>query len=297
MQAAWDCGVRYFDTSPWYGLGLSERRFGHFLHTRARDDFVLSTKVGRLLSAAPKPPATMWHDPSPFAYRYDYTAEGVRRSVEDSLQRLGLSRIDIVYIHDLSPENRDMGDHWTTYFDQATKGAIPELTRMREEGTIKAWGLGINTPQAALRTLEIGDPDIVLLATQYSILHHDEALEQTLPALARRGVSVVVGAPLNAGYAAGRDRYDYQGTIPPGMARKRERMSVIAQRHGVDLRTAALQFATANPTVAAVIPGARNAAQVQANARSMEVAIPAAFWSELKQKKLIAQAAPIPSQI
>ncbi|MCE2578283.1 aldo/keto reductase [Komagataeibacter sp. FNDCR1] len=295
LEAAWTAGVRYFDTSPWYGLGLSERRFGHFLHTRPRDEFVLSTKVGRLLTAAPKPPdGTMWHDPSPFAYRYDYTADGVRRSIEDSLQRLGLSRIDIVYIHDLSPENRDMGDKWTSYFDQAAKGAIPALTRMREDGVIRAWGLGVNTPQAVLRTLEIGDPDIVLLATQYSILRHDEALSHTLPALAPRGISVVVGAPLNAGYAAGRNRYDYQGTIPPGMAHKRDAMEAVVKRHGIDLRTAALQFAAAHPVVAAVIPGARNAAQMQANARSMEVSIPSALWDELKHEKLIAQAAPVP---
>ncbi|GAL96421.1 putative oxidoreductase [Acetobacter tropicalis NRIC 0312] len=296
LAAAWEAGVRYFDTSPWYGLGLSERRFGHFLHTRPRDEFVLSTKVGRLLTAAPQPPAgTMWHDPSPFAYRYDYSADGVRRSVEDSLQRLGLSRIDIVYIHDLSPENKDMADRWTTYFDQAAKGAIPALTKMREEGLIKAWGLGVNTPQAVLRTIEIGDPDIVLLATQYSLFRHDEALAHTLPALAPRGISVVVGAPLNAGYAAGRDRYDYQATIPTGMARKRSAMQAIAKQHGVDLRTVALQFAAAHPGVAAVIPGARNAAQMQANARSMEVSIPPALWDDLKQKKLIAQAAPVPA--
>ncbi|NHN86258.1 aldo/keto reductase [Acetobacter musti] len=295
LEAAWASGVRYFDTSPWYGLGLSERRFGHFLHTKPRDEFVLSTKVGRLLTAAPQPsPGTMWQDPSPFTYRYDYSADGVRRSIEDSLQRLGLSRIDIVYIHDLSPENKDMGPRWTTYFDQAAKGAIPALTRMREEGLIKAWGLGINTPQAALRTIKIGDPDIILLATQYSILRHDDALEHTLPALASRGISAVIGAPLNAGYAAGRNRYDYAGTIPAGMPAKREKMNAIARQHGVDLRTAALQFAIANPTVAAVIPGARNAAQMQANARSMEVSIPEAFWNDLKQQKLIARSAPTP---
>ncbi|MFW7268241.1 aldo/keto reductase [Gluconacetobacter sp. Hr-1-5] len=297
LEAAWASGVRYFDTSPWYGLGLSERRFGHFLHTKPRDEFVLSTKVGRLLTAAPQPAGrTMWRDPSPFAYRYDYSADGVRRSIEDSLQRLGISRIDIVYIHDISPSNSDMGARWTEYFDQAAKGAIPALTRMREEGTIKAWGLGINTPDAAFRTLEVGDPDIMLLATQYSIFHHQETLDRTLPALARRGISVVVGAPLNAGFAAGRQRYDYGSGIPAGMERKRARMNAVARRHGIDLRTAALQFAAANPTVAAVIPGARNAAQARANAQSMEVAIPSAFWSDLKQEKLIAQAAPVPAE-
>ncbi|MBB2174874.1 aldo/keto reductase [Gluconacetobacter johannae] len=296
LEAAWAAGVRYFDTSPWYGLGLSERRFGHFLHTRPRDEFVLSTKVGRLLTASTHPPAVkLWKEPSPFAYRYDYTADGVRRSIEDSLQRLGISRLDIVYIHDISPDNGDMGARWTEYFDVAAKGAMPALTRMREEGIIRAWGFGVNTPQPALKAIEAGDPDIFLLATQYSLLRHDEALDHTLPALAGRGISAVVGAPLNAGYLAGRDRYDYRGTIPEGMPRKRARISAIAARHGIDLRTAALQFAAAHPTVAAIVPGARNAAQMQANARSMEVAIPPGFWAELKQKKLIAENAPTPA--
>ncbi|MFB8831819.1 aldo/keto reductase [Azotobacter sp. CWF10] len=122
LEAAWAAGVRYFDTSPWYGLGLSERRFGHFLHNRAPDEYVLSTKVGRVLSATRTPPKTMWHAPSPFAYRYDYSADGVRRSVEDSLQRLGVSQLDIVFVHDLAPSNGDIGERWPEYFEQAAKG-------------------------------------------------------------------------------------------------------------------------------------------------------------------------------
>jgi D-threo-aldose 1-dehydrogenase len=295
LEAAWAAGVRYFDTSPWYGLGLCERRFGRFLHNHRPEDYVLSTKVGRLLTATDTPPgATMWKPPSPFAYRYDYTAAGVRRSIEDSLQRLGVSHIDIVFIHDLSPDNRDMLERWPEYFEVAAKGAIPELTRMRDEGVIKAWGLGVNRPEPALRAVEVGDPDIFLLATQYSLLHHQEALEHTFPVLERRGISVVVGAPLNAGYLAGRDRYDYRGQVPADAPAKRARMNALANEYGIDLRTAALQFSAAPPTVAAVIPGARTPEQVKANVMSMQVAIPDEFWAALKREGLIAKNAPVP---
>lgn len=295
LEAAWAAGVRYFDTSPWYGLGLSERRYGHFLHNHAPDEYVLSTKVGRLLSAADAPPKTMWHDPSPFAYRYDYSAAGVRRSVEDSLQRLGVSQIDIVYVHDLAPSNGDIGERWPEYFAQAAKGAFPELTKMREEGLIKAWGMGVNDPEPALRCVAEADPDIFLLACQYSLLDHDRALHDTFPTLAERGVSVVVGSPLLAGYLAGRDRYLYrEGQRPPWAPAKRQQVQAVADRHGVDLRTASLQFANAPELVSAVIPGARTPEQVRANVQSMGVAIPADFWAELKREGLIAADAPVP---
>ncbi|NHN77483.1 aldo/keto reductase [Azotobacter chroococcum] len=296
LQAAFAAGVRYFDTSPWYGLGLGERRFGHFLHGLQREEYVLSSKVGRLLTATDSPPKTMWQEPSPFAYRYDYSAEGVRRSIEDSLQRLGVSYLDIVFIHDLSPDNRDMGERWSEYFAQAARGAIPELSRMRREGLIKAWGFGVNHPAPALRALEAGDPDIFLLACQYSLLDHREALDNTFPQLARRGVSVVVGAPLLAGYLAGRDRYLYAGSVPAWAPEKRARIMAVAERHGIDLRTAALQFAAAHPLVSAVIPGARTPEQVQANVQSMQVAIPGEFWEALKREQLIAPNAPVPAQ-
>ncbi|SEM23017.1 D-threo-aldose 1-dehydrogenase [Pseudoxanthomonas sp. GM95] len=295
LQAAWDGGMRTFDTSPWYGLGLSERRFGHFLSNQPRDAYVLSTKIGRVLTASSAPSKTSWKQPSPFDYRYDYSAAGVRRSVEDSLQRLGVSRLDIVYVHDLSPDNGDMGARWTEYFTQAEKGAFPELTRMREEGLIKAWGMGVNTPQPALRAIEVADPDMMLLACQYSLLDHDQALRETFPKLQARDVSVMVGSPLLAGYLVGRERYLYGGRpVPKGAAEKRRLAGEIAQRHGVDLRTAALQFAAAPTLVSSIIPGARNAAQAAANAESMRVAIPAAFWEDLRRAKVITAEAPVP---
>ncbi|MEE7548010.1 aldo/keto reductase, partial [Xanthomonas sp. Kuri4-1] len=275
LAAAWAAGVRYFDTSPWYGLGLSERRYGHHLHTHAVKEYALSTKVGRLLTATAQPPETMWQQPSPFDYRYDYSAAGVRRSVEDSLQRLGVSQIDIVFIHDLSPDNeKDLGMPWEQRFAEAAKGAMPELTRMREEGLIKAWGFGVNRPEPALRAVQEADPDIFLLACQYSLLDHAQALHDTFPKIARHGASVVVGAPLLAGYLAGRDRYLYDGTVPDWAPAKRQKALAACERHGVDLRTVALQFADAPAVVSAVIPGARTPEQVRANVESMRVAIP-----------------------
>jgi D-threo-aldose 1-dehydrogenase len=258
---------------------------------------VLSTKVGRLLTASTAPNRTSWKDPSPFAYRYDYSADGVRRSVEDSLQRLGISRLDIVLVHDLSPDNGDMRDNYDDYFEQASNGAFPALTKMREEGLIKAWGLGVNTPQPALRSLEVADPDIMLLACQYSLLDHDQALRETFPTLAARGVSVLVGSPLLAGYLVGRERYLYGGPVPSGAADKRRKAMAIAARHGVDLRTAALQFAAAPPVVSAIVPGARNAAQAAANAASMGIAIPDAFWEDLRAQNIIAAQAPVPPPV
>lgn len=295
MQAAWDAGVRLFDTSPFYGFGLSERRMGRFLHNHKPDEYVLSTKIGRLFHATkPIPEAGLWKAPSPFAYKFDYTASGTRRSIEDSLQRLGVSRIDIVFIHDLSPDTGDLGRPWTEAFDEAAKGAMPELTKMREEGLIKAWGFGVNRPDPALRAIEVADPDIFLLATQYSLIDHQEALDKTFPALEKKGVSVVVGAPLNAGFLAGRDRYHYGGTFPPGVKEKRQKISAICDKHGVDLRTVALQFTAAHPVVSATIPGARSPEQVQANASSMKVTVPEALWADLKQEGLIAANAPTP---
>ncbi len=293
MQTAWDAGVRYFDTSPFYGYGLSERRMGRFLHNHSPDDYVLSTKVGRIFKATSKElPPSLWKSPSPFSFEYDYTAEGTRRSIEDSLQRLGVSRIDIVFIHDLAPDN--FGDKWTEHFAIAAKGAMPELTRMREEGIIKAWGFGVNRPEPALKAIEIADPDIFLLACQYSLLDHEEALEKTFPALEKKGASVVVGAPILAGFLAGRDRYLYDGKIPPGAVEKRRQIIEVCDQFGVDLRTASLQFAAGPKVVASVIPGARSPAQVQANCQSFQVEIPSDFWATLKQKGLISQNAPIP---
>jgi len=296
LTAAWNNGVRYFDTSPWYGLGLSERRLGHFLFEKKREDFILSTKVGRVLEPdadfTPNPDL-LWKGKLNFRHRYDYTASGVRKSVEDSLQRLGLSSIDIVFVHDLSPDNGDLGSGWIDQFEMARKGAFPELTKMREEGIIKAWGMGVNTPQPILNCLEVADPDVMLVAIQYSLVEHQNALNEVFPAMEKRNVKAIIGGPLNAGFLANRDRFNYGGEMPVEMLQKRVELNRIVKKYQLDLGTVALQFCAAHPTVAAVIPGASSAAQVVANSLSANVKVPADLWAELKEAKLIDVNAPV----
>jgi D-threo-aldose 1-dehydrogenase len=297
LEAAWSAGVRHFDTSPWYGLGISERRMGVFLKDKKRDEYTLSTKVGRLLE--PHENFTMkgllWKGKMNFGYRYDYSAAGARRSVEDSLQRLGVSSLDIVYIHDLSPDNGDMKTDWLKHFATAQNGAMKELTKMREEGLIKGWGLGVNTIEPIVKSLQVADPDIFLSACQYSLIQHEADLNQVFPLLAAKGASVVVGAPLCAGFLAGKNRYLYDGTFPPGVQDKLAALKQVATNHHVDLRTAALQFAAAPSVVSGVIPGSHTAQQAQENAASFTAQLPADFWKELKKRKLIAEAAPVPA--
>lgn len=298
-EAAWAGGLRHFDTSPFYGRGLSERRLGSFLHDRDRDGYELSSKIGRVLSATttPLPEDPFFKDQAPFAARFDYSAAGARRSIEDSLQRLGVSRLDIVYIHDVSPDNRELPGGWEAAYEECVRGCIPELARMRDEGLIRGWGFGVNTPNAPRRAAAggVAVPDVHLLACQYSILDHQDALANTFPALMRAGTSVVLGTPLNAGFVAGRERFNFGPSIPPAMLDKRRRLATACERFGVDMRTAALQFAAAPPVVAAIIPGSRSAAQAQANIASMSVAIPPDFWTALRRERLISADAPVPT--
>ena len=297
MDAAWNAGVRHYDTSPWYGLGISERRMGLFLKDKKRDDFTLSSKIGRILHPEDNFQLEngLWKGKLNFRYEYDYSAAGARKSVEDSLQRLGVASLDIVYIHDLSPDNDDFKGDWETYFTEAAKGAMPELTKMREEGLIKGWGLGVNTIEPILKTFAVADPDVFLSACQYSLMVYEDALNKIFPIAAEKDVKIVVGAPLSAGYLAGKDRYLYGGNVPAGMQERRAALMRVAAAHQVDLRTAALQFSAAPDVVSAVIPGASTAAQSAANAASFAADIPAAFWQQLKQEGLLVEHTPTPA--
>jgi D-threo-aldose 1-dehydrogenase len=299
LEAAWSAGVRYYDTSPWYGLGLCERRVGNFLHTRNREDYVLSSKVGKLLKASRHNNAKEYFPftPSPNNVVYDYTADGVKRSIEDSLQRLGVDALDIVFVHDLSPDNAYLPSPWEEQFEIARNGAFPALTRMREEGIIKGWGLGVNRPEPILKLLEAADPDVCLLASQYSLIDHENALHHVFPAARAKGVSFVVGSSLNAGFISGSQRFNYgrdNYKIPQPIIEKRERLREVAERHGVDLRTAALQFSATPDIASALVVGAASEQQIVADYSSMQVKIPPEFWAELKERKLIEQDAPVP---
>jgi D-threo-aldose 1-dehydrogenase len=178
LDAAWSAGVRYYDVSPWYWLGLAERRFGYFLHNKNRDEYILSSKVGKLLKASRQNDAksNFPFSPSPNNVVFDYTADGVRRSVEVSLQRLGISNLDIVFVHDISSDNKLLPTPWQQQFEIALKGAFPALARMKAEGIIKGWGIGVNTPDPIFRVMQEADPDVCLLASQYSLIDHANAL-------------------------------------------------------------------------------------------------------------------------
>jgi D-threo-aldose 1-dehydrogenase len=300
LEAAWSAGVRYYDVSPWYGLGLAERRYGGFLHTKKRSEYVISSKVGKLLKASKtaKNSELFPFSPSPNDVIFDYTSSGVRRSIEDSLQRLGIDSLDIVFVHDISPDNKLLPTSWQEQFDIAAKGAFPELTRMREEGLIKGWGIGVNTPEPILRVLREADPDVCLMASQYSLIDHKNALNQLFPEVRKKNASLVVGSSLNAGFISGSPRYNYgkdSYKIPTEFLEKRKQLREVAANHGVDLRTAALQFSASPDVAAALVVGASSEQQILADYTSMQTKIPSEFWADLKAQNLIEQNAPTPT--
>ncbi|MEP9368543.1 aldo/keto reductase [Xanthobacter sp. VNH20] len=300
LEAAWAVGVRYYDVAPWYGFGLSERRFGHFLHTKSRDDYLLSSKVGKLFKASKnnRHAEIFPLSDSPNDLVIDYTADGVRRSIEDSLQRLGVSHLDIAFVHDLSPDFAYFPNGWEEQYEIARKGAFPALSKLREEGVIRAWGVGVNTPYAILKVIEDADPDVCLCARQYSLIDHANALNQVFPAVREKNVSLVIGSSLNAGFISGSPRYNYgkeNFKIPRDVIEKREKLRAVAARHGVDLRTAALQFSAAASEAVALVVGARSDQQILEDYNSMQAKIPVEFWAELRQEKLIEANAPLPA--
>ncbi len=294
LTTAWDAGIRYYDTSPWYGLTKSERRFGEFLKGKDRNEFIFSTKVGRLFNEVPQSevPPTMWKNPLNYDFRHDYTADAIKRSIADSLQRTGLNHIDIVYIHDLSEDQ--VGDRYPYFLKQAKEGAFKVLSELRDQGIIKAWGMGVNKIEPILDCIEVADPDICLSATQYSILEHEDAVDRLLPAVRKAGVKLVSGAGYNSGYIAGRERYNYKDVIPKGMEEKRSRIMAIAEKYNTNIIDAALHFVLAADEFASIIPGASRSDQVHDNIKALHADIPKGFWQELKAEGLIYGKAQVP---
>lgn len=291
LEAAWNSGIRYYDTAPHYGAGLSEHRFGAVLRRRPRDEYVLSTKVGRLLVPSVEPEiGEPFVSGLMFRREVDYSATAARRSVEDSLQRMAVGRIDVVYVHDLAADH--LGDGYDEAFRTARDGAFRELIRMREEGLIGGWGLGVNLPEPCVRALKESDPDVFLLAGRYSLLDLS-GLKELFPLCAERGAHVVIGGPYNSGLLAGGRTFDYQEAKPEQVA-ARDRIAAVAAEHGVDLKAAALQFCAAHPVVASVIPGAKHPDRVRQNAALMTQEIPAAFWAALKEQALLPPDVPTP---
>lgn len=289
LEAAWAAGVRYFDAAPHYGLGLGEARLGEFLASKPRDEFIVSTKVGRLLIENPRgaqPDDESFAVTSTFMRKLDYSGDGIRRSLEDSLDRMGLDRIDVVFVHD--PD---------AHYRQAMDESFPALEALRSEGSITSYGAGMN--QSAMLTDFVlnTDLDIVMCAGRYTLLEQG-ALADLLPAASARNVSVVAAAVFNSGLLA-RDRpmpgltYNYAPASAEVLARVIA-MADICESHGVTLPAAATHFALGHPAVATVCTGARSAEQVARNDSLFDMHIPGALWSDLASAGLIAADAPCP---
>ena len=296
VAAAYDAGIRYFDTAPLYGRGLSERRIGQALAGRPRASFGISTKVGRLLRpAAGRPTDGAYVDVPAFEIEYDYSEDGARRSLEASLERLGLDRVDMLLIHDI--DRWTHGDAQPARFREAMAGAYRALRRLRAEGVVSAIGVGVNEWEVCQQAAEAGDFDGFLLAGRYTLLEQ-EALRSFLPLCERRGLFVIVGGPLNSGIlatgAVEGARYNYR-PAPPEILARVARIDAVCRRHDVPLAAAALQFPLAHPAVRSVIPGARSADEVRQNLALLRVPIPPGLWQDLFAEGLLHPDAPTPS--
>ncbi|USX49650.1 aldo/keto reductase [Lentzea sp. HUAS12] len=288
VEAAWQSGVRYFDTAPHYGLGLSERRIGEALRDKPRDEFVLSTKVGRVLEPFD---GDGFDDegfvvPRSFRRVRDYSADGVKRSLESSLERLGTDRVEIVYIHD--PD-----DFW----DEAFGEAYPALESLRSQGVVGAIGVGMNQWEMPERFVRETDVDVVMLAGRYTLLEQP-SLPSFLPACVERGVSVVACGVFNSGLLSkpvvpADAKYNYEDAPPSLIVRARD-IAAVCERHGVTLPEVAIQFALGHPAVVSVVIGSRNAGQMTANAASFSASIPPGLWEDLKSSGLLGAEVPTP---
>jgi len=291
IATAWAAGVRYIDTAPYYGLGKAERCVGDAMRGVPRIDWVLSTKVGRLLR--PRRGAAQPGDPPmPFAPVYDYSYDGIMRSFEDSLQRLGLARIDILLVHDIGARQHGSAAH-PGLMRILRESGYRALAKLRDDGAVAAIGIGVNEREVLLEALEWGAWDVFLLAGRYTLLEQ-APIEDLLPKCVAAGTSIVIGGPLNSGILAGRDSWNYAPAPPEIVARVRA-IREVCENHGVPLPAAALQFPLAHPAVAAIIPGPRSVAEFHANLKLLRRPIPAALWPDLRRAGLLHPDAPAPA--
>ncbi|HEX2132974.1 MAG TPA: aldo/keto reductase [Actinophytocola sp.] len=291
VDTAWAHGVRYFDTAPHYGLGLSERRLGAALAGRPRAEYVLSTKVGRLLVDNPGGAAhrdTEGFDvPATLVRRRDYSRDGVLRSLESSLDRLGVDRVDLAFVHD--PE-----DH----VEEALAGALPALVELREQGVLRGIGLGMNFQDVLAEFVRQADVDVVMIAGRYTLLEQP-ALDELLPLCVERGVSVMAAGVFNSGILASATpghTYDY-AQAPTELVDRATRIAEVCARHGVTLPEAAIALPAAHPAVASVVLGASSPAQVESNAARAAARVPAALWAELVAEGLLRPDTPLPEEV
>lgn len=295
LSAAWDAGLRYFDTAPLYGFGLSEDRVGRNLQGHDRSEYILSTKVGRILEPcdASEVESGFFIDTPNMRFIYDYSYDGVMRSYEESLKRLRLDNVEILYIHDIDSfahgSREGCEERFRELMDQGGWRALVEL---RDRGDVAALGLGVNEWQPCARLLELADPDLFLLAGRYTLLEQ-EPIDTLFPQCTEQGVGVVIGGPYNSGVLAGRSTFNY-GEIPAEVDEKVKKLQEVCGNHSVRLPAAALQFVLAHPLVVSVIPGPQTPEETKQNVDLLADTIPAAFWEELKAKKLLHADVPVP---
>ena len=292
IRAAWSAGVRYIDTAPYYGVGQAERCVGDAMREVPRDEWVLSTKVGRLLRPRLAPGSDERRHPLPFDVVFDYSYDGIMRSFEDSLQRLGLARIDILYVHDIGVYQHGSQAHPALMRTLRDSG-YRALEELRNGGVVRAIGIGVNEREVLLEAMEWGNWDAFLLAGRYTLLEQ-APLEDLLPKCQAAGTSIVVGGPLNSGILAGRDTWNYR-PAPPEIIARVSAIEAVCDRRGVPLAAAALQFTLAHPLVAAIIPGPRSVAEFNANLELLQRPIPSDLWADLRNSGLLHPAAPTPA--
>lgn len=299
VEAAWTDGIRYFDNAPFYGAGMAEIRMGSALSEKPRADYVISTKVGRLvLDELEDRSDSGFGDNGVFKHGLpnkvvdDYSADATLKSIEGSLERLKTDRIDIVWVHDVAQDF--YGDAWLSVFESARLGAFRVLDRLRDEGVIKAWGLGVNRvePIELLLDLKEPRPDGFLLAGRYTLLDHDRALQRVMPAVAERGLGIIVGGPYSSGALVGGQNFEYAPANAEILARV-ARLKGIADRYGISMKAAGLHFALANPAVVGVIPGASRPERIAEDRAAFAESIPPEFWRDLVKANLVNPAAPL----
>lgn len=297
LERAWELGVRYFDTAPFYGLGLAETRLNRFLRGKPRDHYTLSSKVGRLLKPVPAAQKTgpdKWLETPDRQQVFDYSYDGVMRSIEFSLERLGLTRIDVLYVHDIDVSNLGTRENVFAKVDQLMAGGYHALERLRSEGVIQAFGAGLNEWEVCQQLIERGDFDIFLLAGRYTLLEQ-EALKTVLPLCEERNIAITIGGPYNSGILASGPKpgawYNYE-PAPDDILDRVRRIEAICTDHKVRLVDAAFQFPLRHPCVKSVIPGSQSVAQVDSNLAAANASVPDDLWRALKSAGLMRQDAP-----
>lgn len=299
LEAAWKAGIRYYDTAPLYGLGLSETRLNHFLSGKKRADYVISTKVGRLFDICPPGQRTgigKFFDTPSRRERYDYTYDGICRSLEFSLERLGIDYVDVLLVHDIDVFTHKSEQARDAHVETLMKSGYKALLKLRDEKVIKAFGAGINEWQVAQTLARAGEFDIFLLAGRYTLLEQ-EALNSFLPLCQDRGIGIVLGGPYNSGILATGPKpgawYNYD-RAPKSVLDRVKKIAAVCKAHGVKLPQAALRFPLTHPCVVSVIPGAVSPREVALNVETMGTKIPKGLWRDLKSEGLMHQAAPVP---